>query len=287
MADTSLYETRAAARTSFLTFSWYVSAIRNAARRHRSGLLTDLHAASLFTFLVNPIRFAPPTARVCRIAFFRSGEKRRAVAACRGLVADVDLESECIRWLGTARLDLWAVLRIVFLRTYRGRLSYTAAPVAPATPQLSDRRSDGASKESSTSSPPMPALHDPVPADWTVVDDEFILFWASHVTHASVGFHHSPRSRVGDGSFQIMIVRRPMSRLQMVRILLSIDAGRHVGLRGVEFVRCTAFRLEPTGSHNVIDGEEVEPGPVQARVVPRSMRVFCRPRQQQQRGAAP
>jgi sphingosine kinase len=127
----------------------------------------------------------------------------------------------------------------------------------------------------------MPTLEDPVPSDWQVVDDEFILFWASHVTHASVGFFHSPHSWVGDGTFQIMIVRRPMSRFQMVRILLSIDAGSHVDLNGVEFVRCTAFRLEPTGSYNVIDGEQVEPGTVQAHVIPKSMRVFCHPRQQQ------
>lgn len=171
-----------------------------------------------------------------------------------GLVADVDMESECIRWMGTARLDLWAVYRILFLRTYRGRLSYTTGPVSS-----------------------LPPLGDPVPENWTVVEDEFVLFWASQVTHASMGFYHSPPTRVGDESFQIMMIRRPMSRLQMIKILLSIDAGEHVNLKGVEFVRCAAYRLEPTGSFNVIDGEMVEAGPLQARVIPKSMNLFGSP----------
>jgi sphingosine kinase len=172
-----------------------------------------------------------------------------------GLVADVDMESECIRWMGTARLDLWAVYRILFLRTYRGKLSYTTAPATQS----------------------VPALTEPVPNDWTVLEDEFVLFWASQVTHASMGFYHSPPTRVGDESFQIMMIRKPMSRLQMIRILLSIDAGEHIGLKGVEFIRCSAYRLEPVGSFNVIDGEMVEAGPIQAHVVPKSMLLFGKP----------
>lgn len=168
-----------------------------------------------------------------------------------GLVADVDMESECIRWLGTTRFDVWAVVRILFLRTQTGTFSYTTEPVKA-----------------------MPSLDDPVPSDWTTIQDQFILFWASQVTHASMGFHQSPLSHIGDGVFQVMMIRKPMSRLQMVKVLLSMDAGQHTALKGVEMVQCTAWRLEPTGSFNVVDGERVEDGVVQAQVVPKSMQVF-------------
>jgi sphingosine kinase len=172
-----------------------------------------------------------------------------------GLVADVDMESECIRWMGTARLDLWAVYRILFLRTYKGRLSYTTDPTTQSVPPITD----------------------PAPSDWTVLEDEFVLFWASQVTHASMGFYHSPPTQVGDAAFQIMMIRKPLSRLQMIRILLSIDSGEHIHLKGVEFIKCSAYRLEPVGSFNVIDGELVEAGPIQAHVVPKSMLLFGKP----------
>ena len=41
-----------------------------------------------------------------------------------GIISDVDIESEKYRYLGNARFTLGAVIRILGLRTYRGRLSY-------------------------------------------------------------------------------------------------------------------------------------------------------------------
>jgi sphingosine kinase len=45
----------------------------------------------------------------------------------------------------------------------------------------------------------------------------------------------------------------------------------------VEFIQCTAYRLEPItpGSFNDLDGEVVEPGPIQAAVLPRAIQAFC------------
>jgi hypothetical protein len=84
-----------------------------------------------------------------------------------GIIADVDIESERIHFLGESRFDLWAVVRVLFLRRYRARLSYLSS----ATPIAN-----------------LPALSEPVPADWHVIEDDFFLFWASQVTHAAVSF---------------------------------------------------------------------------------------------------
>lgn len=83
------------------------------------------------------------------------------------MIADVDIESECIRWLGESRFDLWAVLRVLTMRKYRGRLSYLP----------SDRSIEPSE---------MPRLTDPVPDSWTVIEDDISLFWASHIPHAAV-----------------------------------------------------------------------------------------------------
>lgn len=70
-----------------------------------------------------------------------------------------------------------------------------------------------------------------------------------------------------------------VSRLRLALILLSMEHGAHFGMRGVEFIECSAYRLEPTtpGSFNVLDGEVVESGPIQCSVMPSSIRAFCNP----------
>jgi sphingosine kinase len=181
------------------------------------------------------------------------------------MVADIDLESEVIHFMGEARFDVWAVWRCLFLRRYRARFSYLPAATVPDKTVAMDH---------------MPALTEAVPADWVTVEDNFLLFWASHVSHASMHAHHSPRSHLQDHIFQVLTVRGDsVSRYRMVRILLGLETGSHVNMPGVEFVECTAYRLEhlTVGSFNDIDGEQVEDGPVQAHVLPAAFQVFCNP----------
>jgi sphingosine kinase len=181
------------------------------------------------------------------------------------MVADIDLESEVIHFMGEARFDVWAVWRCIFLRRYRARFSYLPADKVP---------------DKTVATNNMPALTEPVPADWVTVEDNFLLFWASHVSHAAMHTHHSPRSHLQDHIFQVLTVRGDsVSRYRMVRILLGLETGSHVTMPGVEFVECTAYRLEhlTQGSFNDIDGEQVEDGPVQAHVLPAAFQVFCNP----------
>jgi sphingosine kinase len=60
-------------------------------------------------------------------------------------------------------------------------------------------------------------------------------------------------------------------------ILLALETGGHIGMSGVEFIKCTAYRLEPisTGSFNDLDGEVIEAGPIQGKVLPQALQVYC------------
>lgn len=86
------------------------------------------------------------------------------------IIADVDIESERIHWLGESRFDVWAFLRVLTYRRYRGRLSYLPPPPDPIN----------------ASPPSMPALDKAVPNDWKVIEDDFVLFWTSHIPDAAV-----------------------------------------------------------------------------------------------------
>ena len=68
----------------------------------------------------------------------------------------------------------------------------------------------------------------------------------------------------------------PCSRLEAANILLGLESGEHLKSPKVEFIDCVAYRLDPLtkGSFNVLDGEVVESGPIQAYVMPSAINIF-------------
>jgi len=178
------------------------------------------------------------------------------------IIADIDIESEYIHWLGFLRMDIWGVLRVLLLRKYRAKFSYL--------PPTEDKRKVW-----------IPSLSKPLPENegWVTSEDEFVLFWASQVTHAGEHMFHAPPCKLNDGVFQIFIVRGTVSRLRLALILLAMENGDHVGMNGVEFIVCSAYRLEPItqGSFNDLDGEVIESGPIQAVVLPSSIQAYSNP----------
>mmetsp|Transcript_18581 Transcript_18581/g.40242 ORF Transcript_18581/g.40242 Transcript_18581/m.40242 type:complete len:716 (-) Transcript_18581:49-2196(-) len=182
-------------------------------------------------------------------------------------IADVDIDSECIRCLGSLRNDIWAAYRIIANRSYKAKFSYL--------PQSAVE--DTATSKAVT----LPPLGDPVPTSkgWKTIEGDFILFWASQVTHAAYNTFQSPLSQMQDGLFRIMVVRKPISRLEMIQIALAIETGHHVHHTKCEMYECVAYRLEPLvegggSSHNDLDGEKIEDGPIQACVLPGAARFF-------------
>ena len=106
------------------------------------------------------------------------------------MIADIDIESECIRWAGFLRMDIWGVVRMLFLRKYRAKFSYL-----PPTQQ--DKKAI------------LPPLSEPLSdsEEWVICEDDFIIFWASQMTHAGEQMFQAPQCKLNDGVFHIMIVR--------------------------------------------------------------------------------
>ena len=84
----------------------------------------------------------------------------------------------------------------------------------------------------------------------------------SHASHHKIKIPHS----------------QPVSRLDLVKVFLSVENGAHANHPKVEFIQCVAFRLDPADpniSFNDIDGEVVQAGRIQARVIPGKLNVFA------------
>lgn len=132
-----------------------------------------------------------------------------------GMIADIDIESEMIRFLGELRNDVWAVWRLINLRTYKGKFSYLPAPTNTCTVGKNDagvdddiNRNAANARSSANIQPNMPDIKsDELTSDWISFEAEFFILWASHVTHAATKSMHSPDSTLDDGIFKVLIVR--------------------------------------------------------------------------------
>lgn len=86
------------------------------------------------------------------------------------------------------------------------------------------------------------------------------LFWVVHFTDISL-FEY----------------RASCSRLRFLELVLKLESGDHIKCKDTEVVDCVAYRLEPLtdNSYNDLDGELIEPGPIQACVVPSGAQFFA------------
>ena len=213
------------------------------------------------------------------------GERRYSfLATAYGIVADLDIESEVLRCLGAMRFDVFGLVRTLFLRRYRGKLSWLpgatggaaaalplAAAVTVAVPAASAAAggvggdwntntslSIGSPKgtpaaiaaAAATAAACVPVSHlvpfdEPVPASWTTVSGPFTLLWICLTSHQSIGVAAAPRGTHDDGMYSVVLVR-DVSRVKMMNILLGLDnSGSFTSVPGVEAFTASAFRLEP------------------------------------------
>uniref|UniRef100_A0A7S1FT61 DAGKc domain-containing protein n=1 Tax=Corethron hystrix TaxID=216773 RepID=A0A7S1FT61_9STRA len=188
------------------------------------------------------------------------------------LVADSDIESECIRFMGPLRTDIWAVWRMIFLRKYRATFSY----LPPENIHEIGEHNKIPTEEQTMKH--FPKWKEDIPSNWKTIEGDFVVFWPSQVSHPGAPLLSSPHSRIDDGVFQVLIMRQPVSRLDLVNVFLSLENGGHVNHPKVEFIKCVAFRLDPADpkmSINDLDGEVVQAGKIQARVIPGKMNIFA------------
>uniref|UniRef100_A0A3B5MJZ7 sphingosine kinase n=1 Tax=Xiphophorus couchianus TaxID=32473 RepID=A0A3B5MJZ7_9TELE len=171
-----------------------------------------------------------------------------------GFVADVDIESEKYRHVGAIRFLMGTLVRLASLRVYQGRLAYLPSSL----------------KNYSL----LPSLCQPVPENWTVVNEEdFVLVLAICHSHLAEDLWTVPGAMADDGLIHLFYVTAGISRPALLRLFLAMERGSHLayGCPHLVYEKVRALRLEPISQQGMItvDGEVVEYGPIQAQVHPR------------------
>ena len=171
-----------------------------------------------------------------------------------GLVSDIDIESEKLKFLGALRFDLYALILISLLRTYKGRFSFIPHPDFKPNRDRSTPR-----------------------GKWQVIEDEFIFVWAMNTAWAAHDMNVTPYAQLNDGAMDVLIMRKETPRLEILQALLRCGKGEHLDLPHLEYYKVRAFRLEPLTDKGilVVDGEPVDYSPVDMKVIPNLACVNC------------
>ena len=179
-----------------------------------------------------------------------------------GLISDVDIESEKLKFLGALRFDLYALILIGLLRTYKGRFSFIPhpdfKPNRDRAPQPRHRLNTQCGK-------------------WQVIEDEFIFVWAMNTAWAAHDMNVTPYAQLNDGAMDVLIMRKGTPRWEILQALLRCGRGKHLNLPHLEYYKVRAFRLEPLTNKGilVVDGEPVDYSPINMKVIPNLACVNC------------
>lgn len=217
-----------------------------------------------------------------------------------GLIADVDIESETLRFLGSLRQSIYALMAIMKLKRYRGRFSYLIpSEKKEGSNMISSRQvelppleepinNNGQSLDSieaqnknseNTSMTPTNRSTSTTTREgdqWVTIEDDFLLLLISHVSHIAYDVHSNPGKILGDGCFEIMMIRKPIQRFRLLSMFLGIENGDHISAEEIEFIKVKAYRLEPLVSEGIysMDGEVITYGPIQSSIFKESLQIL-------------
>lgn len=206
---------------------------------------------------------------------------RDGVSACGlqwGLVADIDLGTEHMRWMGDTRFDVGAVGMILRKRAKYARVRLTLAPERQAV--VDERLAEGGG--GSRGRKMLPCERAGGGSDF-LIEDRFVTVVAWAVSHQSLNASLTPYADVGEPCFDVAVCRaNVLGRPGMLKMLLQIGDGSDKFLRssnGMEYYKCTRISVEgdvvdeegPTGPEGVymtIDGERVPMEATYLRLAP-------------------
>ncbi|PON70961.1 Diacylglycerol kinase, catalytic domain containing protein [Parasponia andersonii] len=173
-----------------------------------------------------------------------------------GLVADIDIESEKYRWMGSARLDFYALQRIFSLRQYNGRISFVPAPGFETYGEPTSYKVESTNNKHNVCGPSEAKTlevqgHgykgpdvDLGTLDWRTINGPFVSVWLHNVPWGSEDTMAAPQAKFSDGYIDLIIMK-DCPRLPLLSLMTELNNGNHVNSPYVTYFKVKAFILEP------------------------------------------
>ncbi|OJI97426.1 hypothetical protein ASPVEDRAFT_120164 [Aspergillus versicolor CBS 583.65] len=187
-----------------------------------------------------------------------------------GIVADSDLGTDNIRWMGAHRFTYGFLTRLMHQAIYPCDLAIKVVmddktaiknhynTYVDSTPPV--RSTDGAEQGESLPKLEYGTVLDELPKDWEVVKGDTIgNFYAGNMAIVSKDTNFFPASVPNDGLMDIVTVDGTTSRSRVLKMMTEVPEGTFFDMPEVDIRKALAFRLTPRQKEGYIsvDGEKI------------------------------
>ena len=194
-----------------------------------------------------------------------------------GLISDLDIRSEWMRWIGEIRLHLAAFYFMLAKHAYNGRLLLHLVEGLGGVERATEDVTPLFDDNDFIANTPKHLLK--------IIEGAFQLVWIVQTPFATGSTHSGPGVELNDGLFTVFVVQ-DLTRFELIQLLLDVDSGDHIHHEGVQTYKAHAYRIEPFLASDkkgidrgifALDGESIDGptiGPVQGRVLPGAARIM-------------
>ncbi|CAN6674962.1 sphingoid long chain base kinase 4 [Trichomonascus vanleenenianus] len=226
------------------------------------------------------------------------GDKHRTLSFLSqtyGVVADADLGTESMRWMGGTRFIVGTLQRIMARTAYPCEVYIKYAREAKQdvdkhyktesrrfeeesrSGKLVNESSPVASAASSSARPGEElvavrygTVKDPIPEDWTKIDSpKLAMFYVGKMPWVSADALMFPATLPCDGMLDLVMFDNTLGRMKSLDLLTKVEHGEHFHLDSVQYSKIEAYRLVPKipSGYLSIDGESFPFEPFQVEVL--------------------
>lgn len=196
-----------------------------------------------------------------------------------GIVAECDLGTESMRWMGAARFNVGVVQRIFTKRTWPAEISVKTVMADKneiRSHYKQERSEDFAVRRegeahSGEGLPPLKygTINDAIPSDWeTTTHEKLGNFYCGNMGYMAPDANFFPAALPNDGLMDLVVNDGDISALKYMDLMSSIETGQFYGNPLISYRKIAAYRLTPKQNTGYIsiDGESIPFEPFQVEI---------------------
>lgn len=207
------------------------------------------------------------------------------LSQCYGIIADSDIGTEHLRWLGPIRFELGVIQKVFSGAKYPCDLFVKYK--YDNNSEILNHVNDYLSNNDTENELPIvteenlqitsPDLDQPVPNDWRHIPQEIShnlnILYVGKMPFVSADTQFFPAALPNDGSMDMIVTDSNNSVWKLTSILLAVESGKHIDDEKVHHTKVLSYRLIPNikddSKHYIsIDGEDFPFEPFQVEILP-------------------
>jgi sphingosine kinase len=152
-----------------------------------------------------------------------------------GLVTNIGLTAEKMRWIGTSRYTLASIIEALKFKPQKATLVI----------------------------------------DEKEFSSDLLFVMVCNTIHSGKGMKIAPKAKLDDGKFDLVVVHGDLSKVDVFKLLPKVFDGSHIKHPLVKYLQAKSFSILPKTNNILnIDGELCGKTPIHGKVVPKAIEVF-------------